>query len=54
MFLKQAVETGVKLRFGTSVSSIVDSTDQPTVTLVDGTELSCDLVVGADGKSDLS
>lgn len=45
-----AVKSGAKVRFRSTVASVADSTNQPTIMLSDGTELKCDLIVGADGK----
>jgi 2-polyprenyl-6-methoxyphenol hydroxylase-like FAD-dependent oxidoreductase len=44
-----ATKAGARIRLGVSVSSIVEKNDRSEVTLTDGTTLSCDLVVGADG-----
>ena len=47
---EQAVKMGVDVRFLVSIASIHDSPHQPTVKLVDGTNLQPDLLIGADGQ----
>ncbi|KDQ27022.1 hypothetical protein PLEOSDRAFT_176495 [Pleurotus ostreatus PC15] len=48
-----AVSNGVQVSLGAKVQSVSadDTKDQPTVTLEDGTILSADLIVGADGQN---
>jgi 2-polyprenyl-6-methoxyphenol hydroxylase-like FAD-dependent oxidoreductase len=44
-----SVEAGASYVFGTRISSLVDGPGGVDVTLADGTELTVDLVIGADG-----
>ena len=44
-----ALSIGVNIRFKTTAETIHGSGSQPTVTLMDGTSLQSDLIVGADG-----
>ena len=50
MFYDHAIKAGVEVRFGVLIASIQDSVYQPTVRLIDGTVLSADLLIGADGQ----
>lgn len=47
--LRERLPASVDLRFGASVTAVVDHSDRVEVTLADGTELTADLLVGADG-----
>lgn len=47
--LLDALPAGVELRYGTTLAGVVDRDDGVVVTLGDGTEVSADLLVGADG-----
>ena len=49
LLVDASVEAGASYVFGTRISSLVDGPDGVDVTLIDGTELTVDLVMGADG-----
>ena len=49
LLVDASVEAGASYVFGTRISSLVDGPDGVDVTLIDGTELTVDLVIGADG-----
>jgi 2-polyprenyl-6-methoxyphenol hydroxylase-like FAD-dependent oxidoreductase len=49
MVLDDAIGANTERRFGTSVTAIDPGTDKATVTLSDGSTVTADLVIGADG-----
>ncbi|HMG63701.1 MAG TPA: FAD-dependent monooxygenase [Streptosporangiaceae bacterium] len=49
LLVDASVEAGASYVFATRISSLVDGPDGVDVTLIDGTELTVDLVIGADG-----
>ena len=49
LLVDASVEAGASYVFATRISSLVDGPDGVDVTLADGTELTVDLVIGADG-----